>query len=61
LPWIKGDQRLEELKALIAQKADAEGRFTPESIWTAWKGWDFGQKKVPSPYLTFLATKILSD
>ncbi|PKN95611.1 MAG: hypothetical protein CVU45_00595 [Chloroflexi bacterium HGW-Chloroflexi-7] len=61
LPWIKGDQRLEELKALIAQKADAEGRFTQESIWTAWKGWDFGQKKVPSPYLTFLATKILSD
>jgi len=61
LAWLKDDPRLAEMKAIIAQKADAEGRYTPESIWTAWKGWDFGQKKTPSPYLTYLATKILAD
>ncbi|MBA3075549.1 MAG: hypothetical protein FP831_18275 [Anaerolineae bacterium] len=61
LSWLKDDPRLAEMKAIIAQKADANGRFTPESIWTAWKQWDFGQKKVPSPYLTYLATKILTE
>lgn len=61
LPWLKEDTRLKEMKAIIAEKADADGRFTPESIWMAWKEWDFGQKKVPSPYLTYLATKILAD
>ncbi|EKD88362.1 MAG: Phosphate transporter [uncultured bacterium] len=61
LPWLKKDRRLAEMKAIIAQKADADGCFTPESIWTAWKEWDFGQKKAPSPWLTYLATKILND
>ena len=61
LPWVKHDPRLAEMKAIIANKADAEGRFTPESIWMAWKEWDFGQKKAPSPYLTYLATKIIAN
>ncbi|MBA4385602.1 MAG: hypothetical protein C0410_12760 [Anaerolinea sp.] len=61
LPWMKDDPRLVEMKTIIASKADAEGRYTPESIWTAWKEWDFGQKKAPSPYLTYLATKILAN
>jgi hypothetical protein len=60
LPWIKEDTRLLEMKTIIANKADAEGRFTPESIWTAWKDWDFGQKKQPSPWLTYLARITLS-
>ena len=41
-------------------KADADGRYTPESIWNAWKEWDFGQKKAPSPYLTYLVANILN-
>jgi len=61
LPWLKADSRLKEMKAIIAQKANAVGGFTPESIWTAWKEWDFGQKKLPSPYLTNIAAKILAD
>lgn len=61
LPWLKDDARLNQMKAIIAKKADVEGRFTPESIWTAWKEWDFGQKKAPSPYLTYLATIILQS
>jgi hypothetical protein len=61
LPWLKEDARLHEMKSIIAKKANTDGRFTPESIWTAWKDWDFGQKKAPSPWLTYLATKILSN
>lgn len=45
---------------LIQHKADNHGRYTPESEWKAWKEWDFGQKKTPSPWLTFLALRILS-
>lgn len=59
-PWLKGDERLNQMKAILASKADAQGRFTPESVWLAWKEWDFGQKKVPSAWLTYLAQKILS-
>jgi hypothetical protein len=58
-PWLKGDVRLREMAGVLKAKMDDEGRFTPESIWTAWKDWEFGQKKVPSRWLTFLAWRIL--
>jgi hypothetical protein len=44
---------------IVEAKGDEQGRFTPESIWTAWKDWDFGQKRAPSPWMTFLALRIL--
>jgi len=44
---------------VITAKKDSEGSFTPESVWVDWKGWDFGQKKEPSKYLTFLIYRIL--
>jgi hypothetical protein len=52
------DQRFKEIVNLIEQKADNNGFFTPESEWKAWKGWDFGQKKQPSAWLTFLVYRI---
>ena len=58
-PWLRGDPCLVEMVDIIAAKTDAEDRFTPESIWTAWSAWDFGQKKQPSPWLTLLAQRIL--
>jgi len=58
-PWLKKDARLAEMLALLNSKADQEGRFTPESVWTAWKGWEFGQKKEPSRWLTLLAWRII--
>lgn len=58
-PWLRGDPRLNEMLNIITTKADAQGRFTIESVWTAWKDWDFGQKKEPSPWLTFLAQRVL--
>ena len=39
---------------IIESKRDSEGMFTPESIYRSWKEWDFGQKKAPSAYITFL-------
>jgi hypothetical protein len=57
--WLKKDRRLQEMAEIVRSKADSEGKYTPESEWTAWKGWDFGQKKQPSRWLTFLALRTL--
>jgi len=59
-PHLRGDPRLEEMLALLRGKADAEGKFTPESVWQAWKAWEFGQKKVPSRWLSLLAQRVLA-
>ncbi len=58
-PHLRGDGRLLEMLALLRAKADSEGRYTPESVWLAWKDWEFGQKKVPSRWLTLLAQRCL--
>jgi hypothetical protein len=44
---------------LIRGKQNADGMFTPESIYQKCKGWDFGQKKAVSPYLTYLCIRLL--
>jgi hypothetical protein len=53
------DKRFKQMWNVVESKADADGRFTPESVWTAWKDWDFGQKKIPSPGLTLFAQRVL--
>jgi hypothetical protein len=58
-PWLRDDPRLQEMTALLNAKADDMGRFTPESVWMAWKGWDFGQKKEPSRWITLIAKRLL--
>jgi len=58
-PWLKKDARLLEMAEIVKSKMDEQGRFAPESIWMAWKGWDFGQKKEPSRWVTFLTLRIL--
>jgi hypothetical protein len=57
--WLKTDPRLQDMAGLLKLKADAAGKFTPESEWQVWRGWDFGQKKQPSRWLTFLALRML--
>lgn len=52
------DVRFKEMLSIIESKADENGFYTPESEWKAWKGWDFGQKKQPSSWLTFLVARI---
>jgi len=57
--WLYADGRLREMVEIVRGKADGEGRFTPESVWLAWKEWDFGQKRIPSPWLTLLAQRVI--
>ena len=57
--WTRKDKRFIQMLEIVKSKADGDGHFIPESIWTAWKGWDFGQKKIPSRGLTFLVHRIL--
>jgi len=57
--WLQDDRRLQEIVQIVQAKANEEGKYTPESVWTAWKGWDFAQKKQPSRWLTFLVLRIL--
>ena len=56
---VKVDVRFIEMVSLIKSKQDDNGLFTPEAVFQKFKGWDFGQKKNPSPYLTYLCHRIL--
>lgn len=56
--FVKSDPRFCEMIDLIKEKRDADGMFVSESVYRKFKGWDFGQKKAPSPYLTYLCERI---
>ena len=57
--WAREDARFGDMLAVLRSKADAQGRFTPESVWAAWKAWEFGQKKAPSRGLTLAAWRVM--
>ncbi len=59
IPWTQTDNRLKEMLEIIKNKADQDGKYTAESIWMDWKGWEFGQKKEPSKWITLTALRIL--
>ena len=56
---VAEDARFLEMLSIIEEKVDGDGLFTPESIYLKCKGWDFGQKKVTSGYLTYCCAKIM--
>lgn len=56
--WLQEDPRLQEMAVVLREKMDPQGCFTPESVWMAWKAWEFGQKKTPSRWLTLAAWRI---
>ena len=58
-PWVIKDTRLQEILTILRNKADENGKYTPESIWMDWRDWEFGQKKQPSKWITFLVLRIL--
>jgi len=60
-PSLNGDARYEQMKQIIQAKENVDGLFTPESIYLACKAEDFGQKKLPSAYLSFLCQRILRE
>ncbi len=57
--WVREDERFLDMFNLLKSKADQQGRFSLESVWTAWKNWEFGQKKEPSRWLTLLAWRVM--
>ena len=57
---VKADSRFCEMVDIIRGKQDANGLFTPESVYQKCKGWDFGQKKAVSPYLSYLCIRMLN-
>ncbi|OGO25410.1 MAG: hypothetical protein A2W33_02865 [Chloroflexi bacterium RBG_16_52_11] len=59
LDWLHRDARLMDMVGVLKGKADPLGCYTAESIWTAWKGWEFAQKREPSRWLTLVAWRII--
>jgi hypothetical protein len=57
-PRLRQDPRFQDLLAALAAQTGLDGRYTAGSMYQAWKGWSFADKKNPSPWLTFLALRI---
>lgn len=57
--FLKNDELLEELINWIEDSQDDDGKFTPTSMFMNYKGWDFANKKEPSPWITFICCRIL--
>jgi len=56
---VRQDYRFIEMADIIRNKQDSNGLYTPEAVFQKFKGWDFGQKKTPSPYLTYLCYRMI--
>jgi hypothetical protein len=57
-PFVHAAPRFREMVETINAQADEQGRYTAGSMYRAWKGWSFADKKHPSPWLTFLALRV---
>jgi hypothetical protein len=58
-PWTRPDPRLLDMARHLDAWFDEMGRITPASVWKAWEGWEFAQKKEPSRWVTLLAQTAL--
>ena len=58
-PFVHADPRFREMVEAITTQADEKGRYTATSMYRAWKGWSFADKKNPSPWLTFLVLRVI--
>jgi hypothetical protein len=57
-PFVHADSRFGEIMKEITVQADEQGCYTAASIYRAWQGWSFADKKQPSPWLTFLVLRV---
>ena len=57
---VRSDRRVREMAAVLESKADDQGRFAAESMYRAYKDYDFANKKQPSPTLTVAILHILN-
>jgi len=56
---LKDELLIKELIDWILESQDEQGRFKPTSMFMLYKGWDFANKKEPSPWITLLCSRIL--
>lgn len=54
LEFARGDHRMNSNMHMLVAKKDEEGRFCAESIHKVWLNFDFGQKILPSRWITLL-------
>jgi hypothetical protein len=59
-PGVARDTRFQDMLNTAMGKMTPEGTFIPESIYNPYKEWEFGQKKSPSRWITFLMYRIMS-
>ena len=59
-PSVVSDDRFAEMLTELTSHADESGRYTANSMYRAWSDWSFADKKRPSPWLTFLVTRVLT-
>ena len=57
--YARNDKRFHEMLDIIISKANANYQFIPESVYQKCKEWDFGQKKQPSAWLTYICIRLL--
>jgi hypothetical protein len=58
-PAAINDPRYRDMLDVLVDQKDVNGRYTATSMYMAWKNWSFGDKKNPSPWLSFLVARIL--
>lgn len=59
--FLKNEPVVNELIDWIIASQTDDGKFKPTSIFMNYKGWDFSNKKEPSPWITFLCSRILKQ
>lgn len=59
--FLKKEPVIKELIDWIIASQTEDGKFKPTSIFMNYKGWDFSNKKEPSPWITFLCSRILKQ
>jgi len=57
-PSVYNDSLFQEMVNTITDQSDEQGKYAPSSMYMAWKGWSFANKKEPSPWLSFLVYRI---
>ncbi len=59
--FLKNEPVVCDLINWILECQDQEGKFRPTSVFMNFKGWDFANKKEPSPWITYLCCRILKQ
>ncbi len=54
-PAARSDPRYRAMLSDLMSRADDQGRFIPASMYKDWAGWEFADKKQPSPAITLIA------